>query len=229
MKKQVYDAMLRLCVDSFHDINWKWDDLTTSERIAIGSRDIFDQIKAAAADFLVVKPSFHFEAKLMRCDRTYAQSHPDDVSWWTSVTESGDYHVSNMCEWAIFKMNGKGAQFDEMIELDFYYTDKAKALEKVQEMNRSQLQSSAEIINDCYHVVLIECCPEFEQSFPKFVDPVWTKVEPDLQPLWTIFREPYYAKDKIEWVSLNVFFDSISVAHDSLFQLKHQLNQSHGS
>jgi hypothetical protein len=209
MKKELYDAMIRLCVDSFHDINWEWDGLTTSERIAIGSKEIFHKLHEEASDFLIVKPSSpHYEAVLLRCNPKYAESNSEDVRFFTSVE---DHWVP---EWGILKMPEEGAEYDECEEQDMYFCTQSQAIAKAEELNNQSkiLSDSDSQRKDHFHVVLTLCAPEFEESFPDRVDPVWTTIREHAHPVWTVFKEPHYAIDKIEWIG-SMEFESISLAH----------------
>lgn len=135
MRKDVYDAMIRFCVDSFKDIKWDWEGLTQSERVAIGSKDMFEQIKREASDFLIVKPSpkppAKYEALLIRCNKDYADTYPDDLCLMTDV---GDHWTT---EWCIFLIED-GSEADEWQCKGLYFQDKVQAMRVASEWNRAQ-------------------------------------------------------------------------------------------
>ena len=221
MKKELYDAMIRYLVDSFADINWKWEDLTTSERVAIGSKEIFYKLHEEASDFLIVKPSSHYEAMLMRCNSEYADSHECDVHAFTSVKDDW------VSEWVIFKMPEAGAEYEDWEEQDLYFANKDEAIAKAEELNNQSkiISDSDSQRKDHFHVVLTLCSPEFEASFPDRVDPVWTTIREDASPVWTVFKEPHYAVDKIEWIG-GIEFKSLSLAHQYADKMNREINES---
>ena len=137
MKKELYDAMIRLCVDSFHDINWEWDGLTTSERIAIGSKEIFHKLHEEASDFLIVKPSKilsnsdsqrkdHFHVVLTLCAPEFEASFPDRVDpVWTTIREDATpvWTVFREPHYAVDKIEWIGSMEFESISLAHQYAD----------------------------------------------------------------------------------------------------------